>query len=194
MEDAPPLLSLACMYMAVPDEDEFPPEVRGEFCVILVGMYAGPVDEGEHVLRTLRESAPKVDLLGAMPYADVQCALDDPPGHRNYWTAENLAALPDEAIEAIAKRSEEGEPGSQVFMVAWGGAVARAGSESSPLTGRDTRWIIHPLLMWDDPAEDAERIAYGRSFHDLLAPWSTGDAYLNFVSESGGRVPSAFGP
>jgi FAD/FMN-containing dehydrogenase len=193
MEDAPPLLSLACMYMYVPDDEQFPEPVRDELCVLLVGMYAGPVAEGEQALRAIRDSQPKVDLIGPMAYADVQCALDDPPGYRNYWTAENLTELPDEAIEAIAARSEVGAPGSQVFMVAWGGAIDRTGSDRSPLAGRDTRWIIHPLIMWEDPAEDAERLAYGRSFHDLLAPWSTGDAYLNFVSDGADRIQSAFG-
>lgn len=33
-----------------------------------------------------------------MPYAEIQSALDDPPGYRNYWSVEHANSLPDEAI------------------------------------------------------------------------------------------------
>ena len=42
-------------------------------------------------------------MIAEMPYADFQCMLDDPPGHRNYWTAEYLDDFPDEAIERVLR-------------------------------------------------------------------------------------------
>ena len=41
------------------------------------------------------------DLIGPMPYADFQCMIDDPPGKRNYWSAEYLAGFGDDAIAAF---------------------------------------------------------------------------------------------
>ena len=82
-------------------------------------------------------------------------SVDDPPGYRNYWTAENVVDLPDEAIDALVRRAVELPPGpSQLFIVAWGGAVGRVGPDQSPLAGRDARFIVHPLLLWENPADD----------------------------------------
>ena len=72
-----------------------------------------------------------------------------PAGYRNYWTSEHLTDLPDAAIEAIASRSEAMPAGlSQLFMVSWGGAVARVGQNASPLSARDARFVVHPFGMW----------------------------------------------
>jgi FAD/FMN-containing dehydrogenase len=195
MRDAPEGLSLAFLYLRAPAEQEIPEHLHGELVVAIAGMYAGPLDEGEEALREVREGA-LVDFFGPMPYADFQCMIDDPPGFRNYWTSEHLADLPDAAIEAIAARSEAMPAGlSQLFMVSWGGAVARVGQDASPLSARDARFVVHPFGMWEDPAGDAANIAWARGFRDDLAAYSTGAVYLNFVGDEGeARVRAGYGP
>ena len=37
---------------------------------------------------------PEGQMLAEMPYAEIQCAIDDPPGLRNYWSAEHLRRVP----------------------------------------------------------------------------------------------------
>ena len=97
--------------------------------------------------------------------------MDDPPGYRNYWTAENVVDLPDEAIDAVARRAAELPAGpSQLFIVAWGGALARFGPEHSPLAGRDAGFIVHPLLLWEDPADDERNRALARAFRTDCVP------------------------
>ena len=189
MADAPEELSLAFAYLTAPDDPEIPAELRGKLTAIIAGMHCGSVAEGERLLRPIRAldfGGPSLDAFGPTPYADFQCALDDPPGKRNYWTVEHLADLPEDAVELVHERALEA-PGSapQIFCVAWGGAVARAGESASPLAGRDARFLFHPLMMWDDPADDERVIAWGRSFRDALAPFSSGAAYPNFEGEVG---------
>jgi FAD/FMN-containing dehydrogenase len=189
MRDAPEELSLAFAYMSVAaDDEELPAELRGEQVAAIAGVYNGPAAEGEEAMRPLRELEAVADTFGPVPYADFQCSIDDPPGYRNYWTAEQLPELSDEAIAAIHSRALE-MPGStpQIFCVAWGGAVARHGSEHSPLAGRDTRFVIHPLMLWDDPADDDRVIAWGRGFRDSLREFASGASYLNFSSETDER-------
>ena len=36
---------------------------------------------------------PEGGLTAELPYAEIQCAIDDPPGFRNYWSASHLASL-----------------------------------------------------------------------------------------------------
>lgn len=98
MNNAPEELGLGVAYVTAPDEPEVPAELRGEPAVMVVGMYNGPVEDGERVLRELRAfGPPAADFFASVGYADFQCSVDDPPGYRNWWTAENLLDLSDEA-------------------------------------------------------------------------------------------------
>ena len=83
------------------------------------GMWAGEVADGE------RGAAPACAASGArsptssapMPYADFQCSLDDPPGYRNYWTAEQADDLPGRARSTRSSRHCDGKPGGSVAAV-----------------------------------------------------------------------------
>ena len=81
---------------------------------------------------------PAADFFGPTTYADFQCSIDDPPGYRNWWTAEHVVELPDAAIDAVVARAAELPAGAaQVFIAAWGGAVRASARELQPLAGRD---------------------------------------------------------
>ena len=68
--------------------------------MVIAGMYNGPVAEGEEALRAIREfGPPAADFFEPTTYADFQCSIDDPPGYRNWWSAEQLPDLTDEAID-----------------------------------------------------------------------------------------------
>ena len=175
MNDAPDELSLACAFITVPEDDDIPAALWGRPGVAVVGMWAGAVADGERALAPIRALAPDADFFGPTGYADFQCSVDDPPGHRNYWTAENVVDLPDEAIAALIHRAAELPAGpSQLFIVAWGGAVRRFGPGHSPLAGRETRFIVHPLLLWDDPADDDRCRTVARAFRSDMRPWADG--------------------
>jgi FAD/FMN-containing dehydrogenase len=196
MRDAPEQLGLAFAFITAPAEPDVPAELHGKDAVIVAGMHAGSLAEGGEALREIRAfGPPAADLFEPTPYADFQCSLDDPPGYRNYWTAENVADLPDEAIDALAARAAEVPPGpSQIFIVPWGGAVGRFGPEHSPLAGREARFIVHPLLLWEEAADDARFCALGRAVREDVRPWSVGATYPNFLGDEGpARLAAAYG-
>jgi hypothetical protein len=159
-------------------------------------MHCGSIADGEAAIAPLRALEPDADFFETTTYAEFQCALDDPPGYRNYWTAENVVDLPDDAIDALVRRSAELPAGpAQVFIVAWGGAVPSFDSAHSPLRGREARFIVHPLLLWEDAADDARMFATGRAMRDDLQPWSVGATYPNFLNgdEGDARMAAAYG-
>ena len=71
--------------------------------------YAGDLDEGERVLAPLREFGPPggrhgaADALRRGPAADRR---GEPAGMHNYWTADFLAELPDEAIDTLVAHAQ----------------------------------------------------------------------------------------
>ncbi|HSO02691.1 MAG TPA: FAD-binding oxidoreductase, partial [Gaiellaceae bacterium] len=190
----PDAAGLAFGYIAAPPEEFIPVEWHGRKVVITAGMWNGPVEEGERMLRPLREVAePVVDLYGEIPYAELQQMIDDPPGKRNWWTAEYLDELPDDALDAVVAYSEQMPLSfTQMLLLPWGGAVARAAD--SPLAKRDARWVLHPFCVWEGAARDEEHVSWGRACRDVFSPWANGGVYLNFVGDEGEeRVRAAFG-
>jgi FAD/FMN-containing dehydrogenase len=197
MHEAPDEISLAFVFLTGPDEAPIPPELRGKPAVAIAGMHAGPIETAQAELAAIRDfGPPALDAFGPAPYAEFQRSLDDPPGYRNWWTGEYLDDLPDGAIDAIVAHAAGMPAGpAQIFMPAWGGAVARVPDDATPLTGRGARFVVHPLLMWEDAADDERNVAYGREWRDVLAPYRTGATYLNFAGEEGAeRVRAAYGP
>jgi FAD/FMN-containing dehydrogenase len=196
MVDAPDELGLAFAYITAPAEPDIPETLHGQPAVIVAGMYAGPLEAGEQALQEIRRfGPPAADFFEPTAYADFQCSLDDPPGYRNYWTAEHIADLSDDAIDVIARRSEQIPLSpSQLFIVPWGGQVAKLGPETSPMAGRQAAFIVHPLLLWDDPVDDERMLELGRAYRDDLRPFSSGATYLNFLGDEGSdRVRAGFG-
>ena len=136
------------------------------------------------------------ETIAEMPYADLQSMLDDPPGFRNYWSAEYLVAFPNQAVDLFCARANDmivPSP-SQHAMLAGGGAVARE-SADWPIPWRQAPWVVHPFGLWENPADDERGKRWAHAIRADLKPWSTGAVYLNFIGDEGkDRVLAGFGP
>jgi FAD/FMN-containing dehydrogenase len=160
--------------------------------------YAGPVEEGERVLQPLREFGPPgIDLVEPMPYVAVQQLINpgNPKGLQNYWSADFLAELPDEAVDTLVDHATKPvSPFTQILLIPGGGALARVDDDATAFGQRNAPWNVHFLSLWPDPADDDVNIAYTRAIATAMKPWTTGRAYLNFIGDEGqGRVEAAFG-
>ena len=82
-------------------------------------------------------------MIAEMPYADLNSALDDPPGYRNYWSAEHLDSFPDPAVDAFCARASDMvvPSASQHVLFPMGGA----GSLVRPTirSWRRSNWVVH---------------------------------------------------
>jgi FAD/FMN-containing dehydrogenase len=165
--------------------------------VVAVGLlHAGPVDEGRDLVKPLLDRAPEIDLVGPMPYADFQCMIDDPPGLRNYWTADYHDSFPDQALDVFVKYGfERPDVSSQQLLLPWGGAVARVPEDATPLAHRDAAWISHPFALWEGAENDERAIEWARGFRRDIAAHASGGVYLNFIGNEGDeRIRAAYGP
>jgi FAD/FMN-containing dehydrogenase len=130
-----------------------------------------------------------------MAYADIQCMLDDPPGYRNYWSAEHLRSLPDDAIETICRQAKAmiSPSPSQQALFPGGGLVSRQGLDW-PVPWRSTPWCVHPFGLWEKPEDDARGRQWTHDLRDALKPWASGAVYLNFIGDEGrDRIVAGFG-
>jgi FAD/FMN-containing dehydrogenase len=192
---APDELGGGLAYITGPPEDFVPPNLQGELTAGVIAVYAGTEAEMRETLAPILALDPPAALVAEMPYAEIQCAIDDPPGYRNYWSAEHLTGFPDEALNFYCARAHDmvvPSP-SQHIAFPWGGAVAR-GAADWPLPHREASWVIHPLGLWEDAADDERALAWGRGICADVRPWATGAVYLNFVGDEGqDRVRAGYG-
>ncbi len=196
---APDEVGSGLAFISAPPEDFVPEPVRGQPVVGVVVCYAGDPDQGEEALRPLREfGPPPMDMVDRMPYVAVQQLIDapNPKGMLNYWSADFLAELPDDAVDTFVEHATTPvSPLSQMLLFPAGGAVARVDDDATAFGQRNAPFHVHYISMWADPAETERNIAYTRAISTAMKPWTTGRAYLNFIGDEGaGRVEAAFGP
>lgn len=169
---------------------------RGEPAVGLSVCYSGSLEEGEKVVKPLREfGPPAVDLLMPMNYVDVQRFIDPfaPPGRHHYWKASFFQDLPDPVLDAIVRFfAEVPSPLTQVIFELHHGAIARVPPDATAYCHRSFRYQIVIISMWTDPAKTEENIEWTRRFHAALEPYSMKRVYMNFLSKGEERLREAY--
>ncbi len=198
MAAAPDEVGSALAFITAPPEDFVPEPVRGQPVCGVIVCYAGSVQDGEEALRPLREFGPPgIDLVEPMPYVAVQQLINpgNPKGLQNYWSADFLAELPDEAVDTLVEHATKPvSPFTQILLIPGGGAIARVDDDATAIGQRKAPWNVHFLSLWPDPADNEVNIAYTRAISTAMKPWTTGAVYLNFIGDEGQeRVEAAFG-
>ena len=119
--------------------------------------------------------------------------IDDPPGKRNYWTAEYLGELPDDGVDAVLRLlGADAGVASRSRCSSRGAARSRATPSTRRWRTATPRWVLHPFCVWEGEARDEEHIAWGREGREVLRRCTTGATYLNFVGDEGAdRVRAA---
>jgi FAD/FMN-containing dehydrogenase len=195
MESAPDEVGGGLLYLTGPPEEFVPGHLVGNLmCGVLI-TYTGGEAQAREAAAPMLGLDREGELITELPYADLQSMLDDPPGKRNYWSAEYLDTLPDEAADLFCARADDmivPSP-SQHVLFPQGGAVARAPTDH-PVPWRRAPWVVHPFGVWEDPADDERARRWARDLRTDVKPWSSGAVYLNFIgSEGEARVVAGFG-
>jgi FAD/FMN-containing dehydrogenase len=195
MESAPDEVGGGLLYLTGPAESFVTEHLVGKLALVVLIVYAGPEAEARELATPMLDLCPEGEMIKEMPYAELQCMLDDPPGYRNYWSAEYLDCLPDQAVDLFCARANDMivPSASQHVLFPQGGAVARATADY-PVPWRHAPWVIHPFGLWEDPADDERGKQWAHDIRTDLYPWSSGAVYLNFIGDEGeDRIIAGFG-
>ncbi|MFI6061438.1 FAD-binding oxidoreductase [Streptomyces sp. NPDC051286] len=195
MASAPDEAGGALLYITGPPEDFVPEHLVGTLVCGVLLTCTGPSARARELAGPLLALDHESEVITDIPYADLQCMLDAPPGMRNYWSAEYLDTLPDEGVDLFCSRAADMPvpSASQHALFPMGGAVARGPAEY-PLPWRTARWAVHPFGVWESPSDDERGRQWVRQVRADVRPWSTGAVYLNFIGREGsGRVVAGLG-
>ncbi len=196
--DAPDEVGIMANLRLAPPLPVIPAELHGRPIVALVATYAGPVEDGERILRPIGAIAtPAVSAIAPKPYVALQRMFDAalPHGRHYYWKSHRLGPLTDEIIDVVVEQCAHiTSPMSTVPIFSLGGAVARVPEDATAFPHRDAAHDINIVASWlPEAVGDADRhIAWVRGLFAALEPHSRG-VYVNFTSDDAGdRIRSAY--
>jgi FAD binding domain/Berberine and berberine like len=174
-----------------------PRELHGKLVVGVVCCYAGPVEEGEKVVKLLKEfGSPVLDLCVPKPYLVHQAMFDPsfPHGRWYYIRSCDVAQLTDEVIDiTIDHALRINSPFSALTLWQRGGAVARVGEEETAFGGRSAGLTFNIAGITETEAGFEEERQWARNFWSALVPYHT-SVYVNFLMEEGEeRIRQAYG-
>jgi FAD/FMN-containing dehydrogenase len=198
MAAAPDEVTAGMGWFVAPPGPPFPPEVAGRPVVVVNATHAGPPAAAERDLAPLRGLGPVLDTFAPRSYLELQAEGDHHYrwGRRNYWKGLLLAALAPEAVDTIqAVLAAAPGPDCGVGLLSLGGAFGRVPEDATAFSGRDaTLWLLTDAV-WDDPAEDPDRVAWGRRAMAALQPFATSVNYVNDLGQlDQSGVRAAYGP
>ena len=180
-----------------PDLPVVPRHLVGKLVVAVVACYAGPVEDGERVMRPLKQfGSPVLDLCQPKPYLAHQQMFDPSfrPGWWYYVRSCDVAGLSDDVIDVVVEHGLRiTSPISSIALWQMGGAVARVGEDDTAFNGRGAGFTfnINGNSLTAD-GFDAER-QWARDYWSALEPYHT-SVYVNFLMEEGeDRVRQAYG-
>jgi FAD/FMN-containing dehydrogenase len=184
MAQAPDEVSPLSFLGRIPHDAMFAEEWHGQPFVAVAAMYAGDVEEGQRILRPLRElGEPIADFSAPMPYVEAQKILDEdyPNGGRYYWKSTNVAGLDDEVIDRLIVHAENA-PSDHSTIDVWyqGGAMSRVEASESSFGDRSAPILLGVEANWEEPHDDEASVAWARDCVADMRRFSDGGTYLNF--------------
>jgi FAD/FMN-containing dehydrogenase len=195
--EAPDDLMTIVVHRKAPPLPFVPLDLHGKLVVAVVCCYAGPVEEGEKVVKPLKAfGSPVLDLCVPKPFLAHQAMFDPsfPHGWWYYMRACDVAELTEEVIDITVDHSLRIDSPLTAFPI-WqrGGAAARVGEEEMAFGGRSAGHTFNITAVTATAEGFDQEREWVRNFWSALEPYHTG-AYVNFLMEEGEeRVRQAYG-
>lgn len=200
---APRELSSMASVMRAPVAPIFAAELHGEYIVALLVAYTGPPDRAPEVLAPFRGWGPVADLLGPLPYVQLQRMLEEmrPWRERFYEKGGYIAELSDAFIDAVITAAEKGPQASSgmqgipvMTLMRMGGAIDDVDNDATAFSRKNGAFFWDASATWQSPRDDATFIQWCRELNEMLEPLSSSEGYINFtVDEAPNWLEKVYG-
>jgi FAD/FMN-containing dehydrogenase len=195
--EGPDELMTLVMHRKAPPLPFVPAELHGKLIVGVACCYAGPVEEGEKVVRPLKElGSPVVDACVPKPYVTHQAMLN-PSFPHDWWyyvRSCDVAELTDDVIDITVEHSMQIQSPDTSFPI-WqlGGAVSRVDDDATAFNNRHAGHAFNIVGVTRTQQGFDEERDWARRFWSALEPHHT-SVYVNFLMEEGEeRIRQAYG-
>jgi FAD/FMN-containing dehydrogenase len=193
-EAAPEELSTIANVVTAPPMPFLPPEVHGKPVIMGMLVYAGNVEEGEHIITPFRAlAAPLADMVRPMKYPEIY--PPEPEGYHPVGVSRTMFV--DHIDRSVAETILEYLQSSNAMMAVaqlrvLGGAMARVPADATAFAHRASRIMVNVAALYEGPEEKATHEAWVTKFAAALQQSDT-SAYVNFLGEDGeARIRAAY--
>lgn len=189
LEDVPDELTSLVNLTTAPPAPFLPEDWHFRKVAAVIACWAGDPGEGEAIVKPFRElGTPVADLLGPMPYVDLQQLVDPlwEAGAANYFTSAFLDALPDEAVATFTDfhRRSEGLPiQEELHIHHLGGAVAAVAPDATAFSDRSSPYLVNCIARTPEVDQLPAQIEWARAAREAMARYGSGQTYVNFTGE-----------
>ena len=199
IKSAPDELAVYLNLRSAPPLEWVPSHLHGRDVVFVIPCWSGDLEQGEALLRPLREfGPPAADLVRRKPYIEHQSMFDASVPHHwgYYWKSHYLPPLSEGAVETLIENAwRKSAKTSYTLIFHLGGAIARRREDSSAASGRDAAHALNINAAWAEGGGSHPDIAWCRDFFSAMEPHATGGVYVNFLHNDEGeaRVRASYG-
>ena len=167
--------------------------------VAIAGAHCGSLPEGEAAFRSLKAYGPPVmDMMGPISYTALNSMIDPafPKAALNYWKAQFLTDLSDEAIRTLVASFETcPSPMSFIIIEHFHGAASRIPQTATACALRVTGFNVVIASQWMAPEETERGIRWARETFATLTPFLAPTRYVNYLEEDAPDPAAvAYGP
>ncbi|MEU4559413.1 FAD-binding oxidoreductase [Actinoplanes sp. NPDC023936] len=185
---APDRLTTVLNLTTAPPVPFLPESVHGKPVVAVLGMWSGPVTDGDQHTRAFREIGPPItDLFGPMPYVAMQSLIDPlyPSGLHNYFRSAFLHDLDEPAISALLRAyATVPNPLTELHVHHLGGAMSRVPAGSTAFATRDREFILNVVARTPAAEGFPGVVDWARATTGSVA--ADAATYVNFTGEASG--------
>jgi FAD/FMN-containing dehydrogenase len=198
MADAPERLTGIFAFLVVPPGPPFPEELHLTTMCGVVWCDRGTEEEAAADLAGVRSALPPAfDLVGPIPHPILNGMFDGIAffGKHDYWRADFVRELSDEAIETyVDYGAKTPNPFSAIHLYPVDGVAARVADDATAWNYRDAKWAQVIFAGDVDPAEFDGLRTWVVDSWEATHPYSAGGSYVNFLGDEGeDRVKAAYG-
>ncbi|MBR0724151.1 FAD-binding oxidoreductase [Bradyrhizobium manausense] len=175
------------------------PDGSGAEVAALVTCHCGQPADAERAVRPLKQfGAPIMDLVGPMPYCQLNSMLDAnyPRGALNYWKSNFLKELSDAAIATMTDCFARcPTPMGQLLLEHIHGAATRVGAGDTAFPHRQKGYNFLVLAQWMQPSDTNRCVAWARETYESMRPFFAPGRYVNYLDDDEARdsVVAAYG-
>lgn len=177
------------LFTAAP-EVPVPDTLRQGGIVGIGGVYVGSLEEGQRVLRPLREfGPPAADMYQPMPYSAAQTMADFlwPRGLYSYWKSSFLNSLSDGAIDTILGFYAKTPSPRTVIVIEHDGdgdsVFSNIPEDATAFGHRNWPYNFVITTQWTDAKDTDANIHWTRQFMEAMRPYLADAAYVNYLGE-----------
>jgi len=196
---APRETTCVAVLRIAPPAPWLPKEIHGKPIIAIFVCHSGSIEDGEKIVAPLRAfGRPVADIVTRRPYTQMQTLLDatQPKGRRYYWKSHYLPGVDPKAIDVVIDHAARmPSPYSAIIFFHLQGALGELPANHSPVGNRDAAFVLNIASSWENTADDDANLRWARDCFEATQAFSTGGAYINFLTEEEGRerIQAAYG-